>query len=94
MILKNESDLRVSPPKALSARQTQESSIRCVVDSQWTATLNIEEPPRFQFSWPRSEDICRWHTTHPDQSVRTCNPHCPLVLDHCLLRSTVYTLGQ
>ena len=94
MILKNESGLRVSPPKALNVRPSQESSIRCVVDSQWMATLNIEEPPHFQFSWPRSEDICRWHTTHPDQSVRTCNPHCPLVLDHCLLRSTVYILGQ
>ena len=94
MILKIGSDQRVIPPETLNARQNQGSSFRCFVGSQWTATLNIEEPPRFQFSWPRLGNICRWHTTHPDQSVRTCNPHCPLVLDHCPLRSTVYILGQ
>ena len=94
MILRNGSDQRASLPDALNARQTQGSRLHYSFDSQWTATLNIEEPPRFQFSWPRLGDICRRHTTHPDQSVRTCNPHCPLVLDHCLLRSTVYILGQ
>ena len=94
MILKNGSNQRVSLPDPLNVRQTQGNNSHYFVDSQWTATLNIEEPPRFQFSWPRLGDICRRHTTHPDQSVRTCNPHCPLVLDHCLLRSTVYILGQ
>ena len=57
MILRNGSDQRVFPPEALNARQNQGSSFRCFVDSQLMATLNKEEPPRFQFSWPLSEDI-------------------------------------